>query len=167
MATRESINKRERTVEDEEQTMVESTTNQTKVSLTMVKHLFSKESDKNVVFRRCHSKLRSASWLLPPRVLHNNSFSTSSVPNPLTISTPSPLILFPSSYLMLLLPVGLASLSSKVCGLIKLLLFNLPSKKLWLMITKPLWLQLISRTRYVFISSSFHSIYSCPHVISC
>jgi len=70
MATRESINKRKRSVLPNEsertthyesitnQTKVfsfnmahrESFTNQTKVSLNMAKHLFSKESDKNVVF---------------------------------------------------------------------------------------------------------------------
>jgi len=88
-----------------------------------------KNQTRTLYFRRCHSKLCSASSLLPLRVLHNNSFSTSSVPNPSTISTSSPLISFPSSYLMLLLPVGLASLSPKVCGLIKPFLFNLPSKK--------------------------------------
>ena len=163
MATRESINKRKRSVlpkeseEEEEKTTThyesitnqtkifsfnmahrESFTNQTKVSLNMAKHLFSKESDKNVVFSPLSLQVMLSIIAAASEGLHNNSFSTSSVPNPSTISTPSPLISFPSSYLMLLLPAGLASLSPKVCGLIKPFLFNLPSKKQWLPIIKPL-----------------------------
>jgi hypothetical protein len=112
--------------------------NQTNVSLDIVKHLFSKQPDNNMCFLRYHYKLCSALSLLDPRDRHNNSFSTSSAPNLPIISTPLPLNSFPSPYLMPLLLVVLASLSLTVCGLIKPFLLNLPSNKLCLMITRQL-----------------------------
>jgi len=99
-------------------------------------------------FRHCLFKLCSASSLLALRVQHNNNFLTSSVSNPLIISTPLSLISFLSSSKTLLLPVVLTSLSSTVFGWKKPFLFNLPSNKSCLKIIRPLCLLLISRTWY-------------------